>query len=265
MNLAFRWKHQGATDFAEDYIRTVDSLKRSYKAKWVLILTDYGGSVYRKSVYPEYKQNRKDKQATQTPQEAADFEQFLVDYTATLAEIRIQDKYPVLQFKGVEADDISAYIASLVMSDKLPNVDHVWNISTDADWDLLCSPKVSRFSYVSRKEFTWDNWSTHHDCAPEEFISIKCLMGDAGDNVPGVEKVGPKRALELVRKYGSALEVAASLPISSNLQYIKNLNAFGSDQIITNYQLMDLVTFCKDAIGQENLVEIDSILTSYIK
>jgi 5'-3' exonuclease len=265
MNLAFRWKHQGATDFAEDYIRTIDSLKRSYKAKWVVVLTDYGGSAYRRSVYGEYKQNRKDKHATQTPEEAEAFEQFLMDYAMCLTELRIQDKYIVLQYKGVEADDMSALISHLVTTGKLPAVEHIWNISSDADWDLLCSEQVSRFSYVSRKEFTVDNWNTHYECTPEEFISIKCLMGDAGDNVPGVPKVGPKRALELVRTYGGALDVAASLPIASNLQYIKNLNEFGSKQILTNYQLMDLVTFCQEAIGDDNVAEITSILTSYIK
>ena len=61
LNLAFRWKHQGATDFCEDYCLTVDSLKKSYKAKSVLITSVKGSSAYRKTIYPEYKQNRKDK------------------------------------------------------------------------------------------------------------------------------------------------------------------------------------------------------------
>ena len=37
LNLAFRYKHSGATDFAEDYLRTVNSLKKSYKANKVII------------------------------------------------------------------------------------------------------------------------------------------------------------------------------------------------------------------------------------
>jgi aminoglycoside N3'-acetyltransferase len=31
LNLAFRWKHQGKTDFCEEYIRTIQSLANSYK------------------------------------------------------------------------------------------------------------------------------------------------------------------------------------------------------------------------------------------
>jgi 5'-3' exonuclease len=73
LNLAFRYKHSGATDFAEDYLRTVQSLKKSYKASHVIMACDQGSSSYRKAIYPEYKQNRKDKQAEQTPAEAAAF------------------------------------------------------------------------------------------------------------------------------------------------------------------------------------------------
>ena len=56
LNLAFRYKHSGATDFAEDYLRTVQSLKKSYKASNVIIAGDMGSSSYRKAIYPEYKQ-----------------------------------------------------------------------------------------------------------------------------------------------------------------------------------------------------------------
>jgi hypothetical protein len=55
----------------------------------------------------------------------------------------------------------------------------------------------------------------------------------------------------------------AELPIESKLKYIKTLNQSG-DRILLNYQLMDLVTFCKDALG-ENTKQIDEILKDYCK
>ena len=76
LNLAFRYKHSGAVDFAEDYMRTVESLKKSYKADKLIIAGDVGSSSYRKELYPEYKQNRKDKYADQTEQEKREFEIF---------------------------------------------------------------------------------------------------------------------------------------------------------------------------------------------
>ena len=66
LNLAFRYKHSGAIGFCTDYMRTVDSLKKSYKSNKLIIAGDMGSSSYRKALYPDYKQNRKDKYAEQT-------------------------------------------------------------------------------------------------------------------------------------------------------------------------------------------------------
>lgn len=261
LNLAFRYRHSGATDFAEDYLRTVQSLKKSYKASHVIIACDQGSSSYRKSIYPEYKQNRKDKQAEQTEAEEAAFELFFEDFLATLEHIKANTDFPVIRFPGVEADDIAAYIVS--KKKQLP-FDEIWLVSSDKDWDLLVQPKVSRFSYVTRKETTWDNWSDHYDWTPEEYISIKCLMGDTGDNVFGVPSIGPKRALSLVQEYGSAWDIIASIPLNGKYKYIQELNNC-KDQLMLNYQLMDLVTHCQEAVGPENCKIIDNILEEYIK
>lgn len=263
LNLAFRYKHSGATDFATDYIRTVDSLKKSYKASHVIIACDQGSSSYRKALSPEYKQNRKDKQEQQTDAERAAFEIFFEDFMATIEMIKTNTSYPVLRFPGVEADDIAAYIAT--NKDVLNAFDEIWLISSDRDWDLLVQPKVSRFSYVTRKEVTLDNWSEHYECTPEQYISIKCLMGDSGDNVAGVDKIGPKTAQKLVDQYGTTLDIAAHLPLPGKYVYIKNLNSFGSENLILNYQLMDLVTHCREAIGSENIAAIDETLQLYLK
>lgn len=259
LNLAFRWKHTGAQDFYEDYLRTVESLKKSYKAQWVIVAADQGSSSYRKQLFPEYKQNRKDRFAEQTEAERLAFEKFFEDYQYTLDYIREKTTYPVIQFKQTEADDIAAYICSVVGNYQ---VDHTWLISSDKDWDLLVGEQVSRFSYVTRKEVTANNWHTHYDFPHEQYISIKCLMGDSGDGVPGVEGIGPKRAQQLVAEWGSALDIVANLPISSNLKYVKTLNTQG-DRIMLNYQLMDLVSFCRDALG-ENTTHINTILQDYI-
>ena len=59
LNLAFRWKHQGRTDFRYEYEKTVHSLADSYKCKDVILTADGGASAYRKAILPDYKQNRK--------------------------------------------------------------------------------------------------------------------------------------------------------------------------------------------------------------
>jgi 5'-3' exonuclease len=252
LNLAFRWKHQGRTDFRYEYQRTVLSLAQSYDCSNVIITADWGSSTYRKNISPDYKQNRKDKFAEQSEEERIAFEEFFEEYEATL-ELLAED-YTIFRFKGVEADDIAAH---LVKEKEKYNLEYIWLVSSDRDWDLLIQENVGRFSYVTRKEVTLDNWSDHYEVTPEQYISMKCLTGDKGDNVAGIPGIGPKRAVSLIRDYGDALSIYDALPLNSGYKHIQALNASG-DLILQNYELMDLITYCDDAIGAENVSAIRS-------
>lgn len=257
LNLAFRWKHQGRTDFRYDYQKTVQSLADSYRCGEVIIAADWGSSSYRKEIYPDYKQNRKEKFAEQSEEDRIAFEEFFEEFEATL-EVLAED-YPVLRYKGVEADDLAAH---LVKHLKRYELETVWLVSSDRDWDLLIQEGVNRFSYVTRKEVTLENWNEHYDVKPEQYISLKCLTGDKGDNVPGIPGIGPKRAQELIEQFGNAFNVYEAIPIDSKYKYIQTLNE-NADQILVNYELMDLITFCDDAIGEANIANIGSVINEY--
>ena len=250
LNVAFRWKHQNILDFKYDYIRTIESLAKSYKAGTIIVCAD-GGSTYRKEIFPEYKANRKERFADQTEQEAKEFEMFMAEFQDTLTLLK--ERHPVFHFKGVEADDIAAYITQKI------NYDECWLISSDKDWDLLISDKVSRFSTVTRKETTVHNWDEHYDFEIDDYISFKCLCGDKGDNVPGVPGVGPKRAVQLMEQYGSIFDIYDACPLEGKYKYIQAVNE-NAEQLLTNVELMDLVTYNEDAIGQENIKVIESTL-----
>jgi len=252
LNLAFRYKHANKKVYSSEYLNTIQSLANSYKAKDIIILGD-SGSDYRYNIYPEYKANRKELIEKQTEEEAKDFKEFLEEFNRTFE--LLGDIFTTFRFKGVEADDIAAYIATNYKN----KYSHIWLISSDKDWDLLVSDKISRFSYVTRKEVTLNNWSESYDYPQDAHISIKVLTGDKGDHVPGVEGIGPVRAKDLIMEYGTAYDIFASIPIKSNYKYIQNLNNFG-EQILINYELMDLVTYCYDAIGAENAKEIQSVM-----
>lgn len=258
LNLAYRYLHAKSTTFVEDYIRVVESLKRSYKAGKVIIVADKGNSSYRKALYKEYKANREEKYEKQSEEEKKQFFAFFEEFERTL--LQIETIYPVLRFDKVEADDIAAYIVTKIK--KYP-ITEIWLISSDRDWDLLISEQVSRFSFITRKEITYDNWNTHYDCTIDEYLSIKCLTGDTGDNIKGVKGIGPKRALDLIREYGSALDIVASLPIKSKYKYIQELNTSG-DTIMLNYELMDLISYSSQALG-DNKIIINKLLDEYLK
>jgi DNA polymerase-1 len=259
LNLAFRWKHQGRSDFRYDFQRTVESLAKSYDCKRLIITADHGSSSYRKALYPAYKQNRKDRFAEQTDAERAAFEEFFEEFEASL-DLLAAEGYLVLRYKGVEADDIAAH---LVKHKKEYQLEYIWLISSDRDWDLLIQENVGRFSYVTRKEVTLSNWEEHYEVPPEQYISLKCLVGDKGDNVPGIPGVGPKRAVSLIQEYGNALNIYDALPIVSKYKFMQSLNE-NAEQILINYELMDLLTYCDDAIGSENLTDIRGRLISEV-
>ena len=226
----------------------------------MIIACDEGSSSYRKQIYPEYKQNRKDKQASQTSEEEFEFKQFIEEFNRVI--VSIAEHFPVLKFSKVEADDIASFCVQ-----ELPrhfDINKIWLISSDKDWDLLVNENTNRFSYVTRKETRLDNWNEHYDCLPEDYISIKCLTGDAGDNIKGITGIGPKRASDLVKQYGTALDLYAVLPINSKYKYIQNLNA-EKENIPLNYQLMDLITYSHEAIGVANLATIVAKLKTYLK
>ena len=256
LNLAFRWKHQGRTDFRYEYERTVESLATSYGCKRILITADWGSSSYRKGISAEYKQNRKEKIAQQTEEEQMQFEEFIEEFEASMEVLKIN--HTILRYKGVEADDIAAH---LVKNREKYNLGTIWLISSDKDWDLLVQEDVNRFSYVTRKEITIETRDEHYDVSPEEYISLKCLTGDKGDNVPGIPGIGPKRALQLIKEYGDAFSIYDATPIPSSYKHIQALNE-NSEQILQNYELMDLITYCDEAIGSENVLDIGRILNA---
>ena len=77
LNLGFRWKHQGRTDFAEDYIKTVESFANSYNCGTIIAAMDRGHSAYRRKLYPEYKADREERYKDQTEAEKIAFENFM--------------------------------------------------------------------------------------------------------------------------------------------------------------------------------------------
>lgn len=252
LNAAFRY--QDYDDFTDDYIRTVKSLAKSYRCSKIIIAADKGSSKYRKELYPDYKANRKEKYAVQTDEEREKFEKFFQNWESTW--LVLQQEFTTLRFQGVEADDIAAYI---VKKQPKYKIDHIWLSSSDRDWNLLVNPTVSQFSLVTRKETTLENWHERHDCQPDQYADLKALMGDAGDNIKGVQGIGPKRALQLLNEYGSLFDIIEAIPLPGKSKYIQELNK-SSELLELNMKLVDLKTYCEDALGLEVCQEINKTL-----
>jgi len=258
LNLGFRWKHSGALEFADAYIDTVRSLAKSYNCGSIAITCDWGASSYRKAIDSEYKANRVKLRENQTEKEAKDFELFIKEYERTLNQLRAEG-YPVFKYRGVEADDIAAFICK---NKDLFGYNKVWNVSSDRDWDLMITEDVSRFSYVTRKETTLENWNETYEFPVEEYITYKSLVGDKGDNVQGINGIGPKRATSIMASFGSVFDIYEACPLPGKYKYIQELNA-NYERLLTNVELMDLLTYCEEAIGSDNVENILSVMKEY--
>ena len=260
LNVAFRWKHSRQLEFKHDYVRTVESLAKSYNCGNIIILAD-GGSTYRKRLAPDYKGNRAEKYAQQTEQEKAEFAQFMGEFSNAFSQLEKKGHLTIRQ-KGLEADDLAAWI---VGKREDFGIDEIWLISSDKDWDLLIQDKVSRFSTVTRKEITLDNWEDHYDVEPDKYLTLKCLAGDTGDNVPGISGIGPKRALSLIEQYGDLFDIYNACPIDSKYKFIQTLNE-NADRLLLNAELMDLESYSEQALieADMNLEDLSSQIQEYL-
>lgn len=257
LNLSFRYKHRGQTDFGADYLKTVRSLAKSYQCVDTIITSDFKGSTFRKEIHPGYKAGRKEKFKDQTDEEKEQNAAFFQGFEECLELLR--QAFPVLKFEGVEADDLAGYL----VKELSPYYDNIWLISTDKDWNLLLKDNVHRFSYVTRREYTLENFYEEMGCDnPEEMITSQCLQGQTKDSIPGVKGIGVKKAYNILRQYGDTLDIVDQLPLPGKQKFIQELNASG-EMLEMNLRLMDILTFCEAAINHpapDNTVLIDEII-----
>ena len=260
LNVAFRWKHSKQLEYKHDYVRTVESLAKSYDCGNIVVLAD-GGSTYRKRLSPDYKANRSDKYAEQTAQEKAEFAQFMGEFKNAFTQLEKRGHLTIRQ-DGLEADDLAAWIVGKKAEF---GIGQIWMVSSDRDWDLLIQDGVSRFSTVTRKEITLDNWDDHYDVEPSMYLTQKCLAGDTGDNVPGISGIGPKRAVALIEQYGDLFDIYNACPISSKYKFIQSLNE-NAERLLLNAELMDLVSYSEQALieAEMNLEDLSSQIMEYL-
>lgn len=238
VNLAFRYlQRKNYDDFSDDYIRTVTSLGKSYSAKRIICCFDSGASAYRKAIFPEYKDNRK---VERTQEEQDRFTAFFNSLNDTIDALPCEH----FKFKGIEADDVIAYFTKN-LSQKYT---HTWVVSSDRDLYQLLRDDVSIFNIYSKKEITVDSLLEDKGMTPREYAFSRMIEGDTGDNIRGIDGIGPKRAAELVKEFKTLDNLLSSLPIKGKAKYIQNLNA-GADILVRNEKLINLNSYINEVMA----------------
>jgi DNA polymerase-1 len=162
-------------------------LAADYKAGARACVFDAKGKTFRDHVYAEYKANR-----TPMPDDLAAQVEPLREAVAALG-------WPVLVIDGVEADDVIATLTEQAKNDGWRTV-----ISTgDKDFAQLVGEQVMLVNTMSNEKLDIEGVKKKFGIPPEKFLDYLTLIGDAIDNIPGVDKVGPKTACKWIEQYGS--------------------------------------------------------------
>jgi len=162
-------------------------LATDYKPAALACVFDAKGKTFRDAEYAEYKANR-----TPMPDD-------LRAQVAPLHEAVEALGWPVLVVEGVEADDVIATLAEQAKHDGWRAV-----ISTgDKDFAQLVEPRVTLVNTMSNELLDIEGVKKKFGIPPEKFLDYLTLIGDQIDNIPGIDKVGPKTAAKWIEKYGS--------------------------------------------------------------
>ena len=174
-------------------INMLRRLAADYKADYRACVFDAKGKTFRDQWYPEYKANR-----PAMPDDLARQVEPLHDCVRALG-------WPLLMIEGVEADDV---IGTLVRRAGEQGVDCI--ISTgDKDLAQLVNSRVRLVNTMSNETLDEAGVVAKFGVEPARLVDYFALVGDAVDNVPGVEKVGPKTALKWLQQYDSLDEIIA--------------------------------------------------------
>ena len=155
---------------------------------------DAKGPTFRDEWYPEYKGHR--------PPMPDD----LRAQIEPIHEVVRMMGWPILEVPGIEADDAIGTLAKVGAE-----AGHRVVVSTgDKDMAQLVTEHVTLVNTMTNEKLDMAGVAVKFGVPPHLIIDYLTLIGDAVDNVPGVEKVGPKTAVKWITEHGSLDGVIAA-------------------------------------------------------
>ena len=182
-------------------------LRADYVHDYCAVVFDAKGKNFRHEMFPDYKATRPPMPDDLRPQAEA-----LPDLVRLMG-------WPVLVIPQVEADDVIGTLAAMAG-------EAGWNVvvsTGDKDMAQLVNDRVTLVNTMSGETLDIEGVKEKFGVRPDQIRDYLALMGDKVDNVPGVEKCGPKTAVKWLEAYGSlagVMEHAAEIKgkVGENLQ-----------------------------------------------
>ncbi len=223
-------------------VNMMQSLKKEVPAAYVACVFDAKGPTFRDAIYPAYKAQR-----SPMPD----------DLRAQIEPIHEVVKllgWSVLNVPGVEADDV---IGTLAVIAAAQGIDVIVS-SGDKDLAQLVNPHITIIDTMNGKRRDLAGVLAEFGVPAHLMVDYQILVGDTVDNVPGVEKVGPKTAAKWLQEFGSLDAVVAN---ASSIKGVVGENLRKAlDWLPTGRQLLTIKTDCDLTGHMDGLPALDAIV-----
>ncbi|BBO59682.1 DNA polymerase I [Mycoavidus sp. B2-EB] len=168
-------------------INMLRRLRKDNPAQYSACVFDAKGKTFREDWYPAYKAHR-----SSMPED-------LVQQLEPIHRAVRALGWPLLMVDGVEADDVIGTLAQQAAQAGMKVI-----VSTgDKDLTQLVTSQITLVNTMSNEVLDEAGVTQKFGVPPSLIVDYLALIGDTSDNVPGVEKCGPKTALKWLGQYGS--------------------------------------------------------------
>jgi DNA polymerase-1 len=158
---------------------------KDYQPRCIAVVFDASGKTFRDDLFAQYKAHRQPMPNDLRSQ-----------IEPLLSIIRAQG-LPILRIEGVEADDVIGTLAC-----RAAKAGKSVLISTgDKDMAQLVDGSITLVNTMTNSVLDRAGVKAKFDVFPEQIIDYLSLVGDSSDNIPGIEKVGPKTAAKWLSQY----------------------------------------------------------------
>ncbi|MFZ2956106.1 MAG: DNA polymerase I [Candidatus Ozemobacteraceae bacterium] len=230
--MGFKTRDGKPTGALFGFSRMLLKMMRDLNPDRVAVAFDMARDTFRKQLYAEYKATRRP-----TPPELIDQMPVARQFVQALGIALTEN--PVY-----EADDLIGTLAELYKSQE-----DVTIVTGDRDLLQLIDERVRVFlsakGITEMRLFDRATFEAEYGFPPAGIVDLKALWGDSSDNIPGVDGIGEKKALDLIRRFGSVAAVYASLDKIDNTRMREGLTKGRESALLSH----NLATIRRDVPG----------------
>ncbi len=174
-------------------LNMLKKLLRDYPGTRLAVVFDAPGKTFRDDLFAQYKAHR--------PPMPDDLRAQIEPLLAAVTGMGL----PLLRIVGVEADDVIGTLATRAAAAG----EQVLISTGDKDMAQLVNERITLINTMSDTLLDRAGVKAKFDVYPEQIIDYLALVGDSSDNIPGVDKVGPKTAAKWLNAYGTLEQLQA--------------------------------------------------------